>query len=255
MRRVLLVVGLGLALPVACAVGAAGLLNLADSGSAGIGRPPAADATPTDDATLWRMPLVDRSGTTVRVWLAPTRRCSRVVARSPHAVEATEESVTITTRGASVAEDCQVADVTAVTVTLPSPLADRQLIDGYNGEARVPVRESQVPKPPAGWDPYPVILRPTSFEGAAWDFRYNRAGAELSIRVTPGNVDPAPSRPLGTEDVGGHEAAIYSRAGGLVLVAGWTADGLEFTVDVIPSEGDSADLDAFRELLRQLEWG
>lgn len=231
------------------------MLQLADSGDH-VTEVPARGLTrtPAETATPWRMPLLDRTGTTLTVWLPPANKCHRTVPRAPEVIESTH-SVVVRANAGTAAEACEVSTWwTPVTVALPSPLNRRRLVDGYDNDVREPLRADRAPRPPAGWDAYPVQLRPVAGTELAWDFGYNQAGADLHILVIRGQDGGAPPTTLATETVNGHEAAIYTRAGGLEYVARWQAGELEFTVEVTPPEGGSTDLAAFRQLLRQLSW-
>jgi hypothetical protein len=234
-------------------------------------RPPSGgNPVPTTAAVgtkiTWWKARVDRTGTKVTLYVTRppdeppcdgTWRLRAGTTVGADEVTAVVEDVSATGMGCSPDNF-----MTPVQVTLPEPLADRALVDGYDGSSRPVYREADLPKVPTGpdgWSEVPghfsVGHGPISEQDGAWYLGYTRSGGP-DIRITgapPMQALTSDGARIDTVDVAGAPGTIYTHpdeATGYELR--WEASGVVYLLALSPVEGERISLGEFREVLGRL---
>lgn len=222
-------------------------------------------AVAVDDRLTWWMAWVGRDDRTLTVYVsrpadgAPcqgTWQPGATVSAGPDTV------VVAVTDDSPSGIGCGDDKLTQVRVTLPEPLARRDLVDAYDNGARPVYREADLPKVPGGVDGWSEVSTTFSTPGpadfgppGAWAVSYTRPGGpDIRIRGYPPGHDLAAAPegdPVGTAEVAGTRGRIDPYGGNRFLLRWQVADTV-YLLDVVPSEGGTVSWATFRDVLARV---
>lgn len=215
-----------------------------------------------DNTLTWWMARLDRTGTKVTLYVTrPPEGIPCEGTWSPQAVtEMDADVVTVSVEDASAGGmGCPGSNSLApLRITLPQPLGNRTLADGFDGGSRPVFREAdlpEVPQGPDGWSEVNTTFGANPGSEGLWTVGYTRGGGP-DIRIYGYPPDQAPSvaaDPVDTVEVAGARGTIYPRSiNHIGYELRWEASGVVYFLELSPTEGEKISLQLFRDVLTRL---
>ncbi|MEO3742707.1 hypothetical protein [Plantactinospora sp. B5E13] len=222
-------------------------------------------AVAVDDRLTWWMARVGRDDRTLTVYVsrpADGTPCQGTWQPGATVSPGTGAVTIAVTDDSPTGTGCGDDKLTPLRVTLPEPLARRDLVDAYDNGDRPVYREADLPEVPGGTDGWWEVSttfsspRPADFgPPGAWAVSYTRPGGpDIKIRGYPAGHDLAAvpeGDPVDTVEVTGMRGRIDPYGGDRFLLRWQVADTV-YLLDVVPSEGATMSLATFRDVLSRI---